>query len=356
MKQSKIDKKKLVQKKVLKALIKEQIQTTGPMDLYEYMTLCQYHPLYGYYTSKESADIFGQNGDFITSSGVSAIFGEILAVWVMLQWQKIGSPATFCLLELGPGNGTLMEDVLRTLKRFKRFDATIHLKLLEVNYSLQVLQQEKLSSYVYSLEHLITPQEILGIEMPLIIIANELLDALPCQHYLKQKGIWNKRVVTIDDKGDLIFGLEETSESFSEEDGTIVEIQPDIEQIMGPIGITLKKNGGSAVIIDYGYWKGHGDTLQAVYKHSSVGIFDKPGESDLSAHVCFESIDSMLKMFGLQTIYSNQRNFLISHGIDARAHQLISAGLEQTDIENRVNRLISPDEMGTLFKVLQVYV
>ncbi len=342
-------------RKVLRELIKEQIQNTGPIDLYEYMTLCQYHPIFGYYTSKDADEIFGQNGDFITSPEISNLFGEIIAVWVMLQWKKIGSPSNFCLLELGPGKGILMEDILRTLKRFKGFNATIDLKLLEINFSLQLLQQQKLSSYVNSLEHLSSPQEILSITQPLIIISNELFDALPCKQYIKEDGLWKKRVITLENDT-LIWGTEETSQSFAGKNGDIVELHPDIEQTIEPIGIALKRNGGAALIIDYGYWEGNKDTLQAVYQHSSVGVLEYPGESDLSSHVCFETIDSMLHMFGLQTTYSTQREFLISHGIEMRTGQLIQAGINKEDIETRLNRLISPEEMGVLFKVLQVYV
>ena len=99
-------------------LLKERMRL-GPVPVSEFMQLAMSHPEHGYYTSKGFTGIFGQRGDFTTAPEISQMFGEILAVWVVWTWQTLGSPKRVQLIELGPGRGTMMSDILRASARFR---------------------------------------------------------------------------------------------------------------------------------------------------------------------------------------------------------------------------------------------
>ena len=97
----------------LKSILIEQINSNGPMPLSDYIQQCLFHPICGYYV-KES--VFGIDGDFTTAPEISQMFGELLAISILQAWIDQGSPSKIILAELGPGRGTMMADILRTLK------------------------------------------------------------------------------------------------------------------------------------------------------------------------------------------------------------------------------------------------
>lgn len=113
----------------------------GPITLAEYMQEALTHPEFGYYMKR---DVFGVGGDFITSPEISQVFGELLGVWAISTWQQMGKPANLRLVELGPGRGTLMGDLLRGTGRFKEFTAATTVHLVEVSPELRKIQRETL--------------------------------------------------------------------------------------------------------------------------------------------------------------------------------------------------------------------
>ena len=96
----------------LKEKLKRTIALTGPISVAEYMTQCLLDPEFGYYTTREP---FGRKGDFITAPEVSQMFGELIGVWVYSAWKAAGAPGNAVVAEIGPGRGTLMKDLLRTV-------------------------------------------------------------------------------------------------------------------------------------------------------------------------------------------------------------------------------------------------
>ena len=117
------------------------------MPVSEYMQLAMSHPEHGYYMSKGFTGIFGQRGDFTTAPEISQMFGEIIGVWVVWTWQHLGCPKKVQLIELGPGRGTMMADILRACARFQPFLDAVSVHLVETSEQLQEIQRKKLASW-----------------------------------------------------------------------------------------------------------------------------------------------------------------------------------------------------------------
>ena len=339
----------------LEKLIKNRIQETGPISIAAYMSECLLHPELGYYTQK---NVLGSRGDFITSTEISQMFGEILGLCLAQYWIDLNRPARFALVEFGPGTGTLMLDILRAGSSVKGFVEAAEIFLVEASSKLKSEQQNKLSKFDVNWinDNLLIPQ------MPTLFIANEFFDALPVKQYQKENDLWYEIQVGI--KNDqLELGLSHEHKTHPELEtrfrdcvtGDIVEISEDATRISKSIGQIINNEGGCAIIIDYGDWHSLGSTLQALKSHKYTKIFDQPGEVDLPCHVDFESLarNSGCAYSRLTT----QGVVLERLGISDRANQLleISQPEHQHSIISAHKRLTHPDEMGTLFKVLGLY-
>ncbi|MDP3935608.1 MAG: SAM-dependent methyltransferase [Alphaproteobacteria bacterium] len=332
---------------MLKDIFIQTIKEKGSISFYEYMKTCQEHPAYGYYSTKPSDEILGLEGDFVTSPEITSLFGEMIAFWVVSQWDRLGKPFAINILELGAGRGILMQDILVTLTKLKSFASTCQVHVLEINPSFRQLQTKKLHD-LCDVTHHASLDFLNGIQEPMIIIANEFFDALPAQQYLKKDDRWYEVYIAVNDLNELQFeyipyeGVPQNS-----------EIQPDTITILDQIYKHIQQQDGAALIIDYGYWEGNGNTVQALYHHQNVGVLDYPGEADISVHVNFQRMAEQADRYELQYAYQTQRQFLMEFGIVLRAQQQLQQS-NQTLLQC-VNRLIDPAEMGYLFKVLQVW-
>lgn len=336
---------------MLKDILIQHIKDSGPLDLYTYITLCQTHPMYGYYTSKTSATILGSAGDFITAPEISPLFGEMIALWIFVQWERLGKPDVLHLVELGPGQGVLMQDILGTLKKLSLFTSRCIVHFIEINPSFQRLQKEKIQSFAPVFHHH-SISFLKEIKEPTIIIANEFFDALPVRQYVNQEGIWYQIGVGIDKDNELkIVYLPQMTVPKSR------DYQPDTGIILEQMGNHISHYNGAGLIIDYGYWEGLGDSLQAVYKHKKVGVLDYPGQADLSVHVNFQKMADECEKIGLHYNFKTQRQFLMDLGIQLRL-ELICRNTDSkkaNELRSGVQRLIDPAEMGQLFKVLEIW-
>lgn len=333
---------------MLENILKAKIKRDGPISMHEYMQTCLTHPEFGYYVQKQG--VLGKDGDFITSPEISPIFGEMLAIWVFQQWEMLGCPTKMALLEFGPGTGQLMQDIFNTLSAFKQFNCVVDVYFYDTSYVLNVRQLEvkgaNTTKTVRALEFLNDLSE------PLIVIANEFFDALPVRQYsFKEESFTEVGVGLNEDEAFCCVEL------LTQEMPEMMEESPQTFEILTALTTALKRLGGAAVIIDYGYWDGVGHTLQAVYKHQKVGVFDSPGEVDLSAHVNYKKMALHCKKAGLHYTYCTQREFLTNLGILLRLHSLLSQSkvTNKDSLINGVNKLIDVAEMGELFKVLTVW-
>jgi len=341
----------------LSDVLRQIIKDHGPISVGAYMSLCLGHPQFGYYMQREA---FGAQGDFITAPEISQLFGEILAIWVMLSWEQLGKPVDIQLVELGPGRGTLMSDVWRSLAVQPELRDALSIHLVEFSPRLQQIQKEALGDAPVIWHSTI---ETLP-SRPSIILANEFFDALPVEQAIYQQDDWHQRLVTCDAE-DFYFASGEILQGISNEDmppDSIFEYAPLATTIMQQLCRFIQQNTGALLAIDYGddapLTERYGDTLQAVRQHRMVDIFEDPGHCDLTAHVAFASLEMVAQEEGCRTLpVQTQREFLTQLGIRLRLEKLLGkATPEQASaLQSGVQRLIDPAQMGDLFKVLQVY-
>lgn len=330
-----------------------QIRTSGPMSVATYMGLCLTHPSKGYY---RTADPLGAAGDFVTAPEISQMFGELIGFFCVNLWQQMGSPKAFTLLELGPGRGTLMADMLRVACRAEGFRDALDLRLFETNPALIAEQNARLEPY--------DPRWIDGFDKvgdgPLLVVANEFFDALPIRQFVRMPDGWHERLVGLSD-GRRSFGLSPTPippESMPEavagaETNTVFEVGLAGGEVMNRLARTVSVQGGALLVIDYGYARTQtGETLQGVRRHRYADVLDAPGEVDLSAHVDFEALANVAAKAGLAVQpLATQGQFLTRLGINERAHALSRANPSSApDIDAARARLVAPEQMGNLFK------
>ena len=223
------------------------------------------------------------------------MFGEFLGLWCVQVWHDQGKPARKRLVELGPGRGTLMADVLRAARLAPEFLEGLEIVLVEASPKLRAMQEEKLKGHAARWTDRF--DSTLG-DRPLFLLANEFFDALPIHQYVKTSGGWRERMVTVAD-GKLDFALSPLPAPDSliplnrsgAPDGAVFEICQPALSLTDEIARIIAVQGGGALIVDYGYDNvDFGETLQAINDQSFAAILDDPGGSDLSAHVDFLSL------------------------------------------------------------------
>lgn len=327
----------------LQSVIFQEIQRTGPITVKRFMELALYHPLYGYYKSQT---VIGKKGDYITAPELTQAFGELLALWMIDLWQRLGAPPLVQIVELGPGKGGMMQDILRMACKFPLFFKRLSVYLLEVSPVLKSYQKNHLKDYpVYWVDNL---SEVPG-ERITFFFANEFFDALPIQQHVKFENEWQARL--IGEKGGRLHYLQT---------GEIKESCEDYSVYMKEINTRLLNNKGGALIIDYGDFiendERMGDTLQALSCHRYADILKYPGEQDLTHHVNFRSLISFLDQKRLNLSLTEQGDFLQALGLELWIEKLCKGGDSGTimNLKAAAARLISPQEMGKLFKVLAV--
>jgi SAM-dependent MidA family methyltransferase len=349
----------------LASILKSRIAENGPMTVAEFMSEALLHPCYGYYAKQ---DPFGRQGDFITAPEVSQMFGEMIGLWAAHYWLSIGSPSPVSIIELGPGRGTLQADAQRAIKKaLPDCWAAAEVHLVEASPALMEAQAKTLENQTSA--PLTWHQDLSNAPKgPFILLANEFLDALPIEQYEYDVGAWHQRRIGLakDQTFEFQLGpamgspkaLPETLKD-EPETGDIWETCTGSHEIVAGIAGRLRVDKGAALLIDYGHEvSGFGDTFQAIKNHAYASVLETPGDADLTAHVDFAALSSTaLKVGACTTEIQTQASFLTALGIEARAEALKSAGTEDQakQIDRDLNRLISPGQMGKLFKGMALY-
>ncbi len=336
----------------LRGQLARRIRAEGPLSLADYMEAALWDERQGYYATREP---IGAKGDFITSPEVSQVFGELIGLWCADLWQRMGAPDPVLVCELGPGNGTLMADFLRAARIMPAFRRAIRLHLVERSPSLRAIQEKTLAGEDASWHEPVDPLP----PGPLLLVANEFLDALPIRQFERRKDGWFERRIGLDAAGDLAFVLDPASAGYSFPDwpeGSVAEICPEAREIARALGGRLKDEGGAALLIDYGYFPGApGDSFQAVSRHRRFDSLKDPGSADLTAHVDFAAFGQAASAAGaLVWGPVTQGDFLSALGLAERVRKLTAGKTaeESQAIEAACRRLIEPAQMGSLFKAL----
>lgn len=339
-------------------ILRERIAEQGPISLADYMAMALTHPEHGYYTKY---DPLGVRGDFITAPEISQIFGEMIGVWCIEVWRQLGG-GPISLVELGPGRGTLMADLLRASRSVPGFHDALTIHMVEASPVLANAQYLKLRHLHPRIEWLDTVEQLPPART--ILVANEFFDALPIKQFqMTDEGVRERRVGWDDDAQQFRFelappGLQLAKSGSVIPSGTVMEQSPATRSVMRHLSQHLATHGGAALIIDYGYLgEAHHDTLQAVKNHTFHPVLKEPGEADITAHVDFPSLADIASDAGLVVSGpAGQGEFLVRMGAEVRARMLLNqAAPEQKEpLMSGLKRLIDPHAMGDLFKVLGV--
>lgn len=335
-------------------LIARRIALTGPISMADFMGEALGHPHLGYY---RRAAPLGAAGDFVTAPEISQMFGELIGAWLAERWQAIGHPTPVRLIELGPGRGTLMADALRATRAIPGFHPAIDLHLVETNTTLRAAQRDALAAFAPTWHERFDQVP----DGPSLIVANEFFDALPVRQFVRTPRGWAERMVGLADDGETLrTALAPGATPFAAflpeaAPGAEAEISEAGLALAAAIGTRLRTGSGWALIVDYGRdTSGPGSSLQAVRGHRGANILDRPGETDLSAHVDFSALAAATRarIFGP----TGQGDFLKRLGIVHRAETLKAraSAAQRSTIDAALMRLIAPDQMGTLFRVLAV--
>ncbi|MEZ5938119.1 MAG: SAM-dependent methyltransferase [Hyphomonadaceae bacterium] len=335
--------------------LSETILADGPIPVSLYMLMCLHDPAHGYYATRP-----GIGQDFATAPETSQTFGEMIGLWVAHQWREMGSPERFQLVELGPGQGTMMSDMLRASRTVPGFLDAANIALIEASPALRQAQLERLMGHAVT--HYVRLEDVPA--DPAIIVANEFLDCLPVRQFVKVGTQWRERRVGLSGEA-FTFGLGDAPSGYDDDvvQATIepnvtedqIEIAPGLETLTAALFERFRTAPGCALFIDYGPANtAPGDTLRAYSAGRQVSPLERPGECDLTADVDFRRLKRLAERAGMRVFGPvSQGAFLLNLGIGERARMLAEANTSKAQaIETAVGKLVNPDEMGDRFKAI----
>ena len=313
----------------------------------------------GYYNSKSP---FGEKGDFITSPKISNIFSEMIAIWIISTWENFGKPKNFNIVELGPGDASLTNILLKVFEKFPKFNSSKKIFLYEKSKYLKIKQKSLLKKKVKWIKNY---SEIK--KGPVIFFGNEFFDAIPIKQFKREGKKYFEKYYICDKRNK----IKEIFKPASEKDTKILNSLKSIKNLkfielpkeglaeLKKISSIISKFNGCLLIIDYGYLKPNNqNTLQSVIKHSKNNIFRNLGKADITCHVNFSLLSEYFVKNNLKVKKTiTQNEFLSNMGILQRA-EIVSKNMkfsEKSDLYLRMKRLLSPQFMGDLFKVILAY-
>ena len=319
-----------------------------------------YNNKFGYYASRLP---FGEKGDFVTSPNISYLFSEIIAIWIISTWELFGKPKHFNIIEIGPGDGALTKVLLRSFKKFPEFNSIKKIFLYEKSSYLKKIQKKNISD-----KNVIWINNFNSIKKgPVIFFGNEFFDALPIKQFKRIKNSILEKNYTLDKN----YKIKEVFKKATKTDIKILKSYKTLNklnfielpkfgfQVLKKIIKKISKLKGCILMIDYGYLKSNNqNTLQSVMKHKKNNLLENLNKADITAHVNFDLLNEFFLKNGLKVNnVITQKEFLENMGIIERG-EIVAKKMnfrEQTDLYLRIKRLLSPDSMGNLFKVILAY-
>jgi NADH dehydrogenase [ubiquinone] 1 alpha subcomplex assembly factor 7 len=340
----------------LSARLHARIARDGPLTVEEFMQACLSDEAAGVYASRQP---IGGKGDFITSPEISQIFGELVGVWAVAVWQSMGEPSRVTIAELGPGRGTLMADASRAWRGVPKFRDSVSVALIDTSPVMVEAQHKTLKDAGVPLRWYAALDAVL--EGPLVVLANEFVDALPIRQFIRHGEAWRERLITSDGRGGFAFIDGEVADEDQHlpqtaPEAVVLETRPAAHALVRELGRRAGRAPLAALIIDYGHEEsGFGDTLQAVRGHHFADVLADPGTADLSAHVDFGDLKRVAVAAGLKAHGPMpQGEFLLKLGLAARRERLLQRATptQAEAIASGAARLVDPRQMGVLFEAL----
>ncbi|EIW84246.1 DUF185-domain-containing protein [Coniophora puteana RWD-64-598 SS2] len=364
------------------------VKATGPVSFSTYMQLCLSHPTHGYYTNPAHS-VFGASGDFVTSPEISQVFAELIGVWLLEHWSTNAPQKKFRIVELGPGRGTMLEDIcLHVSPVLPRFASILPqftgIHLVDSSLHMQKLQEERLGDAARSRGWDLKWYDWLADvpsdpEQYTLFIAHEFFDALPVQVIERTEQGWHEIMIAPSDDPSIKYArpsvdstaadgstAESSPVSSSTEPstsplpppatsarwtrvlspqptassqllaafsprfaelpvGTRIEVSAASAKAAHTIGELLTPGGGAGLVVDYGKEHVLGDSLRAFKEHRQVDIFTSPGECDITADVDFALLKESFKDSATTHGTLSQGNYLRRMGIDLRTRVLMQS-------------------------------
>lgn len=347
----------------LAARLRDRIASEGPLPVSAYMMQAMFDPMAGFYATK---DPLGAHNDFITAPEITQMFGELIGLWAVECWSQMGEPDPVQLIELGPGTGRMMSDVVRVLRAAPGLIEAAEATLVEVSPALKMVQGRTLAGAPVPIRW--APRLESVRPGPTLLLANEFLDCLPIRQAVRHEGVWRERCVAMHpdeaERFAFVLGAAVGAPDLALipdalrdlPDGSLVELRPADAALIDAVAERLNDHPGYALFIDYGATDPeHGDTLQAIRKHKKVDPLDTPGTADITAWVAFNALARAGLTAGLQVFGpAQQGGFLKGLGLDVRAALLAKSQDKagRARLERQAARLSAPEEMGELFKVI----
>ncbi|CAL4080592.1 unnamed protein product, partial [Meganyctiphanes norvegica] len=375
--------KKSIESPLLKQL-QAIIRFNGPLTLHNYMKEVLINPVSGYYMSN---DMFGPEGDYITSPEISQMFGEMVAIWIYNEWYKMGSPKPFQLLEFGPGRGTLMKDILRVLQKLGLKESDMTVQMVEMSLHLIEIQESNLcdpdakyecdesvdgyykhSSTKYGGHNIYWHRNICTVPKEFTFyLAHEFFDALPIHKLIHTEEGWKELLVDLDDSDDgphhlrYVISRHGTPAAkvyiHSSEIRKELEVCPEAGVVMNDLARRIEENGGAALIMDYGHNGTETDTFRGFRNHKQQNPLQEPGTADLTADVDFSYLRQQTEDHCVSFGPVSQAFFLKNIGIELRLQNLLktSSHEQQRNLLSGYKMITSPEQMGERFKFMAIF-
>jgi len=329
-----------------------------PID--KFISNALYDKNYGYYSKNIP---FGKNGDFITSPGISSLFSEMIALWIVAFWEHLDKPKIFNIVELGPGSGQMCATLIKVFKKFPIFFNSVNIFLYEKSKTLKDLQKNNLKC-----EKINWIKKFSKIKKgPVIFLGNEFFDALPIKQFKKINNILYEKYVKLESNSKITTIFKKTDTKITKElkkynllkKHSFIEFPKQGLAELDLITNTIKKLSGGLLLIDYGFLKQKSkNTLQSIKNHKQNMIFNNVGNADITSLVNFSLLESYLGKKKLRVNNTvTQEFFLKKMGIINRA-EMASQKMnfkEKTDLYLRLQRLLNSKQMGKLFKVISAF-
>ncbi|RYD17277.1 MAG: SAM-dependent methyltransferase [Verrucomicrobiaceae bacterium] len=352
----------------LAEVIHRKIEAKGPLCFTDFMAIALYEPTLGYY-ARETRQV-GREGDFFTSVSVGPLFGGLLARRFLREWEDLGRPGRWRIIECGAHDGTLGRDVLDALRdRSPEAFAALEYTIPEPLPLLQAAQREKLAAFADTVRFISTPDELSGDPLPGVAFGNELLDALPFHVVRWSGGEWRECRVSSSAEGAFVWdtdhpvtdpalaaALEGLGSNFP--DGYQTEVRTNYGDFLEPLTRCL--SSGLLLWPDYGFARPEyylpertAGTLRTFSKHRAAeDPLAAPGEMDITAHVDFTAAAEAAMALGCEpVVFRNQGAWLTENGRD---WLLSLEGNADPGLLHQFRTLTHPAHLGGCFHMLEL--